>query len=74
MLPIHRLRRKTLITKVPGEQRYQLHSLGRRVAVVFSKTSGRVLAPELGAPDLAARCLSARIGVDLKRIPTRLFK
>jgi hypothetical protein len=34
-----------------GTQRYQLASLGRRVAVLFTKTYGRVLAPGLSALD-----------------------
>jgi hypothetical protein len=42
---LRRLRRKGLIVRLPGAQRYQLTSLGRRVAVLFTKTHGRVLAP-----------------------------
>ena len=59
---LRRLRRKGLIAKIPGAQRYELPSLGRRVAVLFTKTYGRVLAPGLSALDLqlpedvAARC------------------
>jgi hypothetical protein len=34
-----------LIAKIAGLQRYQLTSLGRRVAVLFTKTYGRVLVP-----------------------------
>src|ERR1700737_1084381 len=58
---LRRLRRKALIVKVPHTRRYQLTALGRRVAVLFTKTYGRVLAPGLGAldpqlpPDVAAR-------------------
>jgi hypothetical protein len=40
-----------LIAKIAGTQRYQLTSLGRRVAVLFTKTYGRVLAPGLSALD-----------------------
>ena len=49
---LRRLRRKGLITKIVGTQRYQLASLGRRVAVLFTKAYGRVLAPGLSALDL----------------------
>ena len=48
---LRRLRRKGLIAKVAGTQRYQLASLGRRVAVLFTKTYGRVLAPGLSVLD-----------------------
>jgi len=40
-----------LIAKIAGTQRYQLTGLGRRVAVLFTKTYGRVLAPGLTALD-----------------------
>ena len=42
---LRRLRRKTLITRLPGSHRYQLTPFGRRVAVLFTKAHGRVLAP-----------------------------
>ena len=42
---------KGLIAKIAGTQRYQLASLGHRVAVLFTKTYGRVLAPGLSALD-----------------------
>jgi hypothetical protein len=48
---LRRLRRKGLITKIAGTQRYQLANLGRRVAVLFSKTYSRVLAPGLSVLD-----------------------
>jgi hypothetical protein len=48
---LRRLRRKGLIAKIAGTQRYQLGSLGRRVAVLFTKTYGRVLAPGLSVLD-----------------------
>jgi hypothetical protein len=48
---LRRLKRKGLILKVPRTNRYQLTSLGRRVAVLFTKTYGRVLAPGLSALD-----------------------
>ena len=44
---LRRLRRKTLIERLPGTNRYQLTPLGRRVAVLFTKAHGRVLAPGL---------------------------
>jgi hypothetical protein len=48
---LRRLRRKGLIAKIAGTQRYQLASLGRRVSVLFTKTYGRVLAPGLSVLD-----------------------
>ncbi|WP_143051398.1 hypothetical protein [Rhodococcus koreensis] len=36
---------------MPGRHRYQLTPLGRRVAVLFTKVYGRVLAPGLAALD-----------------------
>jgi hypothetical protein len=48
---LRRLKRKGLIAKVPRTHRYQLTSLGRRVAVLFTKTYGRVLAPGLSVLD-----------------------
>jgi hypothetical protein len=57
---LRRLIRKDLIVKIPHTRRYQLTALGRRVAVLFTKTYGRVLAPGLAAldprlPDTLAR-------------------
>jgi hypothetical protein len=49
---LRRLKRKGLIVKLAHTHRYQLTSLGRRVAVLFTKTYGRVLAPGLSALDL----------------------
>ena len=48
---LRRLIRKELIVKIPHTRRYQLTVMGRRVAVLFTKTYGRVLAPGLGALD-----------------------
>jgi hypothetical protein len=48
---LRRLIRKGLIVKIPRTRRYQLTTVGRRVAVLFTKTYGRVLAPGLGALD-----------------------
>jgi hypothetical protein len=48
---LRRLIRKGLIVKIPHTRRYQLTTIGRRVAVLFTKTYGRVLAPGLGALD-----------------------
>jgi hypothetical protein len=58
---LRRLKRKGMIIQLPGHHRYQLTPLGRRVAVPFTKTYGRVLAPGLTAldPQLPAE-LSAR--------------
>ena len=44
---LRRLRRKGIIERIPHTHRYQLTPLGRRVAVLFIKTHGRVLAPGL---------------------------
>ena len=44
---LRRLKRKGLILKMPHSHRYQLTPFGRRVAVLFTKTYGRVLAPGL---------------------------
>jgi hypothetical protein len=44
---LRRLKRKGLILKTPHRRCYQLTPLGRRVAVLFTKTYGRVLAPGL---------------------------
>jgi hypothetical protein len=48
---LRRLKRKGLIAKIDGTHRYRLTSLGRRVAVLFTKTYSRVLAPGLTALD-----------------------
>jgi hypothetical protein len=48
---LRRLKRKGLIVKLPRTHRYQLTGLGRRVAVLFTRTYGRVLAPGLSALD-----------------------
>jgi len=58
---LRRLRRKGLIARLSHSQRYRLTPLGRRVAVLFTKAHGRVLAPGLALldpalpPDIAAR-------------------
>jgi hypothetical protein len=48
---LRRLRRKALITRLPHSPRYQLTPFGRRVAVLFTKAQGRVLAPGLALLD-----------------------
>jgi hypothetical protein len=48
---LRRLRRKGLIARLPGRHRYMVTPLGRRVAVLFVKTYGRVLTPGLTALD-----------------------
>ncbi len=58
---LRRLRRKGLIERLPHTHRYRLTPLGRRVAVLFTKAHGRVLAPGLAwldprlPPDVAKR-------------------
>ena len=48
---LRQLKRKQLIVRLPGHHRYQLTPLGRRVAVLFAKVYGRVLAPGLATLD-----------------------
>jgi hypothetical protein len=48
---LRRLKRKGLITRIPGRHRYLVTPLGRRVAVLFTKAYGRVLTPGLAALD-----------------------
>ena len=48
---LRRVKRKGLVVRCAGTRRYQLTSLGRRVAVLFTKTYSRVLAPGLSALD-----------------------
>jgi hypothetical protein len=50
---LRRLKRKGLIIRRPSYHRYQLTPLGRRVAVLFTKVYGRVLA--LGLAELDPR-------------------
>jgi hypothetical protein len=49
---LRRLKRKGLIEKAARHRRYQLTAVGRRVAVLFTKTYQRVLAPGLTVLDL----------------------
>jgi Mn-dependent DtxR family transcriptional regulator len=49
---LRRLRRKGLIERQPHSHRYLLTERGRRIAVLFTKTYSRVLAPGLAALDL----------------------
>jgi hypothetical protein len=61
---LRRLKRKGLITRIARTNRYQLTRLGRRVAVLFTKTYGRVLAPGLSALDpCLPEDVAARSGV-----------
>ena len=50
---LRRLSRKGLIRRIPRTHRYQLTPLGRTVAVLFTKTYGRILTPGLTLLDLA---------------------
>ena len=50
---LRRLKRKGLIRRVAKANRYRLTPLGRGVAVLFTKTYGRVLAPGLALVDPA---------------------
>jgi hypothetical protein len=58
---LRRLRRKQVIERLPGTRRYRLTPHGRAIAVLFTKTYGRVLTPGLTAfnpalpDDLAGR-------------------
>jgi hypothetical protein len=44
---LRRLKRKGVIIRIPGTQRYQLTPFGRYIATWFSKAHGRVLTPGL---------------------------
>jgi hypothetical protein len=48
---LRRLRRKQIICRIEGTHRYQPTPPGRAVAVLFTKTYGRVLAPGLASLD-----------------------
>jgi hypothetical protein len=48
---LRRLRRKRLIERLPGTQRYTLTPDGRRLAVFFTKTYTRVVCPSLAELD-----------------------
>ncbi|HEX6527269.1 MAG TPA: hypothetical protein VF070_45760 [Streptosporangiaceae bacterium] len=48
---LRRLRRKQVICRIPGSHRYQITGSGRAVAVLFTKTYGRILGPGLAALD-----------------------
>jgi hypothetical protein len=55
---LRRLRRKGIILRIPGKNRYQLTQLGRRVAIFMTKSYGRLVRPVLDRldpafPDLA---------------------
>jgi hypothetical protein len=71
---LRRLRRKGLIRRLSGTHRYQLTAVGRTVAVLFTKTYGRVLTPgfallDLTLPaDVAARSPLALSWVHLNRV------
>jgi hypothetical protein len=48
---LRRLRRNQLIIRLPASNRYQLTEIGRAIAVLFTKTYGRVLGPGLAVLD-----------------------
>jgi hypothetical protein len=50
---LRRLSRKGLIRRLRKKHRYELTPVGRRVAVLFTKTYGRILAPGLALLDPA---------------------
>jgi hypothetical protein len=52
-MTLRRLKRKGLIRRLRKKQRYELTAVGRGVAVLFTKTYGRVLAPGLALFDPA---------------------
>ena len=70
---LRRLKRKGLILKLPHSHRYQLTTLGRSIAVLFTKTYGPVLAPGLAVldprlpEDLAKRSPLARAWHQLQK-------
>lgn len=77
---LRRLKRKGLIEKIAGTQRFQLTRLGRRVAMLFTKTYGRVLAPGLSVLDPRLQmtyrrvALSAQLDAALRKRSTILWK
>ena len=50
---LRRLRRKRIIVRIPGKNRYQLTQLGRRVAIFMSKSYCRLVRPLLDRLDPA---------------------
>jgi hypothetical protein len=48
---VWRLRRKQIIHRIEGSHRYLLTPAGRAIAVLFTKTYGRVLSPGLALLD-----------------------
>jgi hypothetical protein len=48
---LRRLRRKQIITRIPGTHHYQLTGTGRAIAVLYTKAYGRILCPGLAALD-----------------------
>jgi hypothetical protein len=70
---LRRLRRKQIITRIPGTHRYQLTAAGRAVAVLFTKAHSRILGPGLAVldpnlpPALAVRSPLALAWKDLLR-------
>lgn len=48
---LRRFRRKRMIARIHKTNRYQLTTDGRRIAVLFTKTYGRILAPGMTAMD-----------------------
>lgn len=77
---LRRLKRKGLILRLANKRRYQLTELGRRVAVLFTKTYGRILAPGLtalepGLPESAKqRCPLAMAWHRMERALDELMK
>ena len=57
---LRRLRRKQIITRIPGTHRYQITGTGRAVAVLFTKAHGRILGPGLAVLDPALPATIAR--------------
>lgn len=70
---LRRLRRKQLITRIPGTHRYQLTSVGRATSVLFTKAYGRILGPGIATlnpklpDDIASRSPLALAWKDLLR-------
>lgn len=50
---LRRLRRKKIIVRIPGKNRYQLTQLGRRVAIFMTKSYSRLVRPLLDRLDPA---------------------
>jgi hypothetical protein len=77
---LRRLKRKGMISRIPGTRRYQLTAFGRRIATWFSKAHGRVLTSGLAwtgpslPSEVAARSPLARHLASLRSCRRRVHR